>query len=325
MDFIPINSIADIDPEKISIRDINKRYIDREGNKYATRFNLQSRKVEVVRIVKTRAEAQRVSQQIKRERYETRRANRRQASDVPDAVEPEFSGDASDFESDSTSLPPEPEIPEFDDLESDDLAPSDLVGNSGGGASPGGQASGPDMHSGVFIEQHLIDEIVAHLSRCKEGQQVVINNLKNSRCFEGAGNDLNDLIREIDVDCWQASESAVNYYKELYGYPRSVAQYIIRLTPEERTRVEALGDDAERMEIIRRLETRRGFEQVYRKIHDLTGRTIALIESVPDETKSQLLAAPRQQLEDAQASTEILLGEVNEKLFQIEQWKKRYY
>lgn len=328
MDFIPINSIADIDPEKISIRDINKRYIDREGNKYATRFNLQSRKVEVVRIVKTRAEAQRVSQQIRKERHEIRRSNRRseepEASSGPSGV-PDY-----DEEPEGSSGPSsirEPEIPEFDDLESDDLAPSDL-GGSGSGMPAAGVASsapGPDMHSGVFIEQHLIDDIVSHLSRCKEGQQVVINNLKNSRCFDGTGNELNDLIREVDLDCWQASENAINYYKELYGYPRSVAQYIIRLSPEERERVEALADDTERMEIIRRLETRRGFEQLYQKIHSLSERMLSLISSVPADMASQLMAAQRQQLEDANASTEILLGEVNEKLHQIKQWKKRYY
>ncbi|MEQ9365007.1 MAG: hypothetical protein RIF32_12220 [Leptospirales bacterium] len=322
MDFIPINSIADIDPEKISIRDINKRYIDRDGNKYATRFNLQSRKVEVVRIVKTRAEAQRVSQQIKKERNEDRRAQRRQ----PDSG---AGFDASEIADDSAPPPspdlPEPEIPDFDDLESDELAPSDLVGSAQGARAGTTAAPGPDMHSGVFIEQHLIDDIVSHLSRCKEGQQVVINNLKNSRCFEGTANELNDLLREIDVDCWQASESAINYYKELYGYPRSVAQYIIRLTPEERERVEALPDDAERMEVIRRLETRRAFEELYKKIHAMTDRILALIASIPEDTKSQLMAAQRQQLEDAQASTEILLAEINEKLQQIEQWKKRYY
>jgi 23S rRNA pseudoU1915 N3-methylase RlmH len=322
LDFIPINSIADIDPEKISIRDINKRYIDRDGNKYATRFNLQSRKVEVVRIVKTRAEAQRVSQQIKKERNEDRRAQRRQ----PDSG---AGFDASEIADDSAPPPspdlPEPEIPDFDDLESDELAPSDLVGSAQGARAGTTAAPGPDMHSGVFIEQHLIDDIVSHLSRCKEGQQVVINNLKNSRCFEGTANELNDLLREIDVDCWQASESAINYYKELYGYPRSVAQYIIRLTPEERERVEALPDDAERMEVIRRLETRRAFEELYKKIHAMTDRILALIASIPEDTKSQLMAAQRQQLEDAQASTEILLAEINEKLQQIEQWKKRYY
>ena len=315
MDFIPINSIDDIDTEKISIRDINKRYIDREGNKYATRFNLQTRSVEIVRIVKTRAEAQRVSQQIKRERQEVRRA--RMPSDGSTSATDGVGSPGADAKA-ARAPRPDPEIPEFDDLDSDDLASTEV---EVGGPARGARA---EVHPGVLIEQQLIDEIVSHLARCKEGQQVVINNLKNSRCFEGVGNEMNDLIREVDLECWQAGENAINYYKELYGYPRSVAQYAIRLTPEERARVEVLPDDTQRMEVIRRLETRRSFEQLYVKIRSVTEKMKGLIASIPRETLAQLMAAQRQQLEDASASTEILLSEVEDKLVQIEHWKKRY-
>jgi hypothetical protein len=332
LDFIPINSIDDVDPEKISIRDINKRYIDREGNRYATRFNLQTRKVEVVRIVKTRLEAHRLSQQIKREKTEMRRAHVRPGGGAsPDAEALDRPGEGpstggGEFEApaaaaESVAAPGSPtgqrqsEIPEYDDLEGGEaIAPVGPI------APPG-----PDMHSGVFIEQQLIDEIIGHLPRCKEGQQVVINNLKNSHCFEGAAAaPLNDVVREVDVDCWQASENAINYQKELYGYPRSVSQYTIRLTPEERARVEALPDDSQRMEVIRRAESRRTFEEVYRKIDALTRQMLGLIDSVSEEQRLTLLAVPRQQLEDARASTEILLDEVQEKLQQIGHWKRRY-
>ncbi len=309
MDFIPINSIADIDPDNISIRDINKRYIDRDGNRYATRFNLQTRRVEVVRIVKTRAEAQRVSQQIKRQRLETRRAERQPVAAPDDLTE------RLDVPDEHTDLAPPPTLhtPDFDDLAGGDdpLAPSEPA------------AAGPSMQDQVFVEQHLIDEIVSHLSRCKERQQVVMNNLKNSRCFD-TGGELSDLTREIDVDCWQASDNAINYHKELYGYPRSVAQYLIRLTPEERTRVDALPDDAAQMEVIRRLESRRAFEDVYQKVLSTSNRMLEMVQSVPEETAATLMAAQRQQLEDATASTEILLSEVHEKIHQIEHWKKRY-
>lgn len=310
MDFIPINSIADIDPEKISIRDINKRYIDRDGNRYATRFNLQTRRVEVVRIVKTRAEAQRVSQQIKRQRLETRRADRRPAAAPGDLTERAEAPD----EHTTLTPPPNFDTPDFDDLEGgeDPLA-----------AGEPGVTAAPPMQDQVFVEQHLVDEIVSHLSRCKERQQVVMNNLKNSRCFD-TGGELSGLTREIDVECWQASDNAINYHKELYGYPRSVAQYLIRLSPEERTRVEALPDDVAQMEVIRRLESRRAFEGVYQKVLSTSNRMLEMVQSVPEETTATLMAAQRQQLEDATASTEILLNEVHEKIHQIEHWRKRY-
>ncbi|MDH5717092.1 MAG: hypothetical protein OEZ22_05585 [Spirochaetia bacterium] len=48
--YIKINSIKDIDLRKISVGNINNRYIDIEGNRYATRFNLRTRKIDIIRI-----------------------------------------------------------------------------------------------------------------------------------------------------------------------------------------------------------------------------------------------------------------------------------
>jgi len=46
-----IDSIDDINLKQILIKTINtKRYIDKEGNRYATRFNLRRRRIEIVRI-----------------------------------------------------------------------------------------------------------------------------------------------------------------------------------------------------------------------------------------------------------------------------------
>jgi len=48
--YIPINSINDIDLSKINIGNINNRYIDMHGNRYATRFNIRTKRVQIVRI-----------------------------------------------------------------------------------------------------------------------------------------------------------------------------------------------------------------------------------------------------------------------------------
>ncbi len=306
MDFIPINSIEDIDPQKISIRDINKRYIDRQGNRYATRFNLETRRIEVVRIAQSKEEAIRIAQQIRQENRTERQAPR-SAGEAQASADPESRSEA--------------DIPEFDDFSA--VEPESL--SSGGNGAAPSSGAGPEFQSGVFIENHLLEEIVQHLGRTKERQQVVLNNLKNSRAFEGEGAmALSELQREIDIDCWQAAEEAINYYRELYGYPRSVSQYIMRLPPEEKTKAEAAPDEQSRMEMIRRWETRRAFEALYVKISDLTLRMQGLLSDLTSDATSQLMAAQRQQLEDAEASVQILQDEVQQKLHQINQWKRRY-
>lgn len=62
--YIPIESVNDIDVLKLSVRDLDKRYIDRSGNRYALRFNMKTRRPEVVQIVANRLEARRLQQTI---------------------------------------------------------------------------------------------------------------------------------------------------------------------------------------------------------------------------------------------------------------------
>lgn len=53
---IRINSIEDIDTSRISIYDMNNRYIDHSGNMYALKFDRNAKKVKVIRILRTLGE-----------------------------------------------------------------------------------------------------------------------------------------------------------------------------------------------------------------------------------------------------------------------------
>lgn len=66
--YIPIESIDEIDVLKISVRDMDKRFIDRQGHRYALRFNLKTRRPEVVQVVSNRLEARRLQQTIVQEK-----------------------------------------------------------------------------------------------------------------------------------------------------------------------------------------------------------------------------------------------------------------
>ncbi|TGN04773.1 LIC_10450 family protein [Leptospira bandrabouensis] len=49
--YIKIESIADIDPIKLSISQIQQRYIDKDNNRYALRFNKDTRRIEILKLV----------------------------------------------------------------------------------------------------------------------------------------------------------------------------------------------------------------------------------------------------------------------------------
>lgn len=49
--YIKIESISEIDPIKLSISQIQQRYIDKDNNRYALRFNKDSRRIEILKLV----------------------------------------------------------------------------------------------------------------------------------------------------------------------------------------------------------------------------------------------------------------------------------
>lgn len=318
LDYIPINSIDDIDPLKISIRDINKRYVDREGNRYATRFNLQTRRVEVVRLAKTRDEALRVRDQILQEKRKERRertpADRGTAAPSDGGGVPETGyanlssaapGGAADFAGQ-----------DYDDL--DDLELSDASDSAAADPSaPAGHASQQPFH-----EAQLIHEALEDLPRQKERMLVIVGNLKKAEVF-GRSHGMADIERELDVDCWQRADSAVNYAKELQGYPRTLTHYLGRLSDDERRRVESAPDDERRLELIKRFEIRRNLEDVYRNFQRRARQLYDMVNQVSEDQRRTLPAQQREQLEDAEASSQILLEAVGDKLEQIQLWKRR--
>lgn len=85
-DYIPIESLEDIDVLKLSVRDLDKRYIDRSGNRYALRFNMKTRRPEVVQIVSNRLEARRLQQSILQEK--SRPAASAQSRKEPSSLPP---------------------------------------------------------------------------------------------------------------------------------------------------------------------------------------------------------------------------------------------
>lgn len=55
--YIRIQSVADIDTSRITMRSIENRYIDAQGRRYATRFNPRTRRIDIVPIALGREEA----------------------------------------------------------------------------------------------------------------------------------------------------------------------------------------------------------------------------------------------------------------------------
>ena len=51
--FIKINDISEINTSKVSVYDLNNRYIDKDGKMYGLKYNRKTRKVSIIRIIRT--------------------------------------------------------------------------------------------------------------------------------------------------------------------------------------------------------------------------------------------------------------------------------
>ncbi|MBN2039132.1 MAG: hypothetical protein JW864_03765 [Spirochaetes bacterium] len=70
--FIKINDISEINTSKVSVYDLNNRYIDKDGKMYGLKYNRKTRKVSIIRIIRTPVKSSEYfNQMLKARRRET--------------------------------------------------------------------------------------------------------------------------------------------------------------------------------------------------------------------------------------------------------------
>ncbi|HSV98080.1 MAG TPA: hypothetical protein VLM75_14255 [Spirochaetota bacterium] len=86
--FIRVNDIAEVDPSRATVYDLNKRYIDSQGNMFGLRYNRETRKIEIIKIIRTPAKtAPYYQQRMAQQKYMTRNEGRTTASGVPQSLD----------------------------------------------------------------------------------------------------------------------------------------------------------------------------------------------------------------------------------------------
>ena len=297
-EYLPIDSVDDLDPAKISLQDINKKYIDRNGMRFATRFNLKTRKVEIVRIVKGRQEAETIRRQVMQHRTDATRAREESRA---------YSNDA-------------------DGLDGGAAAAQGDISLSHEAFAPTGKGPPPDLDASAgFVERQFTEECASDFEKIKERLQGIMNFIKNSRYFENRRSEpLSEAFRRIDVDGIQSSESAINYYKELVAYPRPVSYYISRMSAEAKTKLDSIEADEEKMILVRRWETQATFQEAYSKVLEATEELRKVLNSVPGEELDLLPHTQHQAFDDARAAATFLSENCRARLEKIRIWKHKF-
>lgn len=331
MEYIHINSIDDIKPEKISIRQLNNKYIDRYGNRYATKFNIKTKKVDIVRLATTKEEALRFRDEIKKTGKQKKEIFEKPSTANSGRIPPDYyeSDDSfedsnfffkeiksgSSFTNDSKARPAQ---------DTSDNNPDPYLQDINISNSP--EFTRRSMSGIAFYEKPFIDRCLEEIQKTKERQNAIISHIKKTKIFDQVDKDIFDeLEREIDVECWQRGEVAVNHHRELFSYPRPLSYYLTRLNSEKKHTLESRKDEAEKLDLVRRWEIQESFETIFTKFHDVTKKIYKLLqEKIKSDDFKTHTAQFQQLLKDANTSCEIIIQSAADIIQQIHVWKNKY-
>ena len=336
MEYLPINDISDIQPEKISIRQLNQKYIDRYGNRFATKFNLKTKKVEIVRLAASKEEALRMREEIRKnivtgrnEKTKPGTPGKQAEFSIPDYYKSDDFFEDTDFiygkspagNTASSSSRAANNIHDFSDDDADyDPYSLDVDRGSAGKFTKRG------LSGIIFYEKPFIDRCLQEIQKTKERQTAIISHVKKTKIFERNDKDrFDELEREIDIECWQRGEKTVNYHRELYSYPRPLNYYTSRIPSGKKALLESKENEEEKLELIRRWELQENFENTYKKFHSVTEKVKKLLSERIENSDFKTLSSTIQQLiKDSNTSCEIILQTSVDIIQQIQVWRNKF-
>jgi len=224
--YTKIKSLKDIDLSKVNLGNINNRYIDEEGNRFATRFNLRSRKIQIVRIALGKDEAINSKGKIVKDLVRKRIEYDEREENLEEPLE--------SLES--------PSMNNIDATQGDQISNEILERH-------------PEIPEWIFKEKITINEEVdigamlvtlsEHIKTESERLFGIISNLKNAGLLDhkasSGGDPLLELTNIFDKQISPAFEETQAKLEEITKYPKEVHDYETVIEHKYLPKLENLG------------------------------------------------------------------------------------
>lgn len=275
---IRINDIADIDTSKISVYDLNNRYVDSHGVMYGLKYNKALRKIEVIKIVRTHEKnAASFQQKI----IQKKRGAGEAAAGAEDAL-----------------------TAHFDENE--------------------------EVTDDFFNAEGFIEKTMELTRTHKERLKGIMMNIRNSNMIpkenKGDNTQMEDMFRNIDIDCLQTLDNLTNYQKELINYPRSLTYYQAKMDDKGREIIETLASSNRKvMRFIYLAEMLDNFRILYKNIDKIMkGLKTFLEEKNPDDIR-WINAHEKQSFKDGMVSINTTISEIEDLLDDLKKLEEYTY
>jgi hypothetical protein len=281
--FIQIDDISEIDTSKATVYDLNKRYIDRAGNMYSLRFNHATKKVEVIKVMRTTARNQTY--------YTQRMMQNRRSSKSQDIID----------EAGAPDNPP-PEEGFFFPAHNDENIPF---------FDPDRFRS--DMFAALTTHKERIAGIIKNLSNAR---LVMREQREQSIRFD-------DYLRNLDIDGAQRIDKIINSYREMNEYPRSINYYIGRLDSRARSMIGAITMEDKKLKFVMHHEMYQMLKDLFFILSRHFVSLKEFVSEIRETRYGKLTNSEKQSLSDAMVSidnTIIELRDFSEKLKRLEEY-----
>ena len=252
-EYIPIESIKEIQ-NNLRIDQLDKRYIDKDGNRFVIRFGKESRKPEIFRV------------QSKSDLQVDSSHNKLSTSNFSAPEEADLSDLFMDEEMDKKH---KQQIRDSDKAEINSMFPSDdddLLGDIDLNIETSSTSSSKKFDNSLVNPLSILDEkrYVFDLLKCidKDKDRILstLANVKNSRIFELTGdpsenkNIVSNFTREFESEVFHILENLHNRFKEITSFPKSINHYSMNYSYVQKDFLATLENDKLRLDYVLRWE-----------------------------------------------------------------------
>ncbi|WP_061247147.1 LIC_10450 family protein [Leptospira noguchii] len=346
-EYIVVDSISSVDPNSLSLGQLNQKFIDKQGNRFALRFNRDTRRLEFVRItLESPNEAQKhVSRTpVRQVAHSLDLSTTKKISSLQEIMSKTQEQSSVKIPKPSSSQTTnEGAIPKSvfqrdhrktkevsnSDL---DLSQMDLNIMDGPAAISTKHDSGDSLlkieygSSASLGDGNVIEKKISELTKIKERIHSVLNNLQNSKIFEITGdpsenkNIIGNLNREFDIEFFQKLDRLINYHKELTTYPRSVNYYTAKFESSKKQILQSKNTDAEKLKLVTLWEMQELMLGLVQKLKKMVLSALNVLNTKNDNHIKQLPYNQQQMFRDSRTALLYCSEDISSLLISLESW-----
>ena len=272
--FIQIQDINEIDTSKTTVYDLNKRYIDKAGNMYGLRYNRETKKVEIIKVMRTTARnqtyfTQKMIENRKVHQHEHPGAEVPYNDEGPSPINHDHYRFHTDGDTDFSSFDPD--------------------------------AFKTEMFNAINVHRERLAVIVKNVANAR-----LVNREQRELSIK-----MDDLLRNIDIDGIQRIDKIITAYHEMTEYPRSINYYLGKLESRARNRVAEITLEDKKIKFVMMHEVYQNLKDLFFIVTKNLSMLKEFVVEMREARYAKLSQLEKQSLTDAITTMDNTLSEIN--------------